>query len=522
MSSKLKLHDLLAKGYFPRELPPPFQTRQFADCVISSVPPSFHRSKKPGKFAVHNLARAGTLRRTLGIPNPIHQFRLARTIVKHWADIEACFGKARLSLSRPVIDPSGNRAVERKVPLGERPKYRAKVRASSRYLLQADISRFYSSIYTHSIPWAIHTKPVAKFKRKDKGLLGNILDTCVRNGQDQQTAGIPIGPDTSLIIAELILCAVDQAMPRKLLTNAFRYVDDYEFAFHSQGEAEDALGELQEKLADFELSLNPEKTRIVALPQVLEAPWAEELRAMPIRPSKAGPQATDLIRYFDCVFNYVHTFPNEHVVHYALQRVRSLALKKENWDLFEDLLIQSIMIQPGAIRYAIPILGEYQQIGYRVHKQKLSRMIHAMIDVHARQGHGSEVAWSLWAAILFEIKINKTAAKKLGEMDDCVVALLALDTQSRGLIDGGVAFPKWQACMTTESLYDRQWLLAYEANVKGWPPSVAGGDHVSHDKSINHLKAHGVSFYDENIVDELRKKKPRPKLTIQPSEYVGY
>jgi len=521
MPTILKLHDLLAKGYFPWELPPPFTTQQFADCVTSSVPRSFHTSPKPGKFAVHNLARAGTLRRTLGIPNPIHQFRVARAIADNWPDIEACFDKATISLSRPVIDSSGKRAVERREPFRELPIYRAKFRASPRYLLQTDISRFYSSIYTHSIPWAIHGKPKAKADHSDK-LFGNKIDTLVRNGQDRQTVGIPIGPDTSLIIAELILCAVDQAIPKKLITNAFRYVDDYELAFHSQGEAENALGELQERLSEFELSLNPGKTGIIALPRPLEAPWAEELRAMPIRLSKAGSQATDLIRYFDRVFDYVHKFPNEHVVHYALQRVHSLDLKKDNWHLFEDLLIQAIMIQPGAIRFAIPILGEHQQFGYQVHKQKLTKMIHGMIDLHVRQGHDSEVAWSLWAAILFNIKINKTAAKKLGEMDDCVVALLALDAQSRRLIDASIGFSKWRGCMTIDHLYERQWLLTYEANVKGWLPSVGGVDHVASDGNFNYLKTNRVTFYDTNVVAELREKKSKPEVSIQTSAYVGY
>jgi hypothetical protein len=32
--------------------------------------------------------------------------------------------------------------------------------------------------------------------------------------------------------------------------------------------------------------------------------------------------------------------------------------------------------------------------------------------------------------------------------------------------------------MTTDALYDEHWLLAYEANYRGWLPSVCG-DHVA-------------------------------------------
>ena len=36
------------------------------------------------------------------------------------------------------------------------------------YIFKTDIVNCYSEIYTHSIVWALHTKKVAKEKRKDK------------------------------------------------------------------------------------------------------------------------------------------------------------------------------------------------------------------------------------------------------------------------------------------------------------------------------------------------------------------
>jgi hypothetical protein len=94
-------------------------------------------------------------------------------------------------------------------PFDAIPVARARSRTASRYLLATDLSQFYPSIYTHSIPWALHTKSVAKAKPNDYSLLGNVLDLAMRNGQDKQTIGIPIGPDTSLVIAEAILSSVD-------------------------------------------------------------------------------------------------------------------------------------------------------------------------------------------------------------------------------------------------------------------------------------------------------------------------
>lgn len=64
------------------------------------------------------------------------------------------------------------------------------VRARAPLIVRTDINQFYGSIYTHSIPWALHGKATAKANRSP-ALLGNALDECVRNAQDGQTIGVP-------------------------------------------------------------------------------------------------------------------------------------------------------------------------------------------------------------------------------------------------------------------------------------------------------------------------------------------
>lgn len=85
-------------------------------------------------------------------------------------------------------------------------------RVGSRYLLKADISQFYPSIYTHTIPWALHSKATAKAGQRDVELAGNVLDKELQACQHGQTKGIAIGPDTSLGIAELLLSPIDHRM----------------------------------------------------------------------------------------------------------------------------------------------------------------------------------------------------------------------------------------------------------------------------------------------------------------------
>lgn len=47
-------------------------------------------------------------------------------------------------------------------------------------------------------------------------MLGNALDRDLRCCNSGQTMGIPIGPDTSLVIAEIITCLMDEQFQTKL------------------------------------------------------------------------------------------------------------------------------------------------------------------------------------------------------------------------------------------------------------------------------------------------------------------
>ena len=76
----------------------------------------------------------------------------------------------------------------------------------------------------------------------------------------------------------------------------------------------------------------------------------------------------------------------------------------------------------------------------------------------------------------------------VSEMDDDVIALLALDARSKGLTPSGLTFPKWSNYMRTDELMGEHWLLSYEANLTGWLPSISVPDHVSRGANFRFLK----------------------------------
>ena len=139
---------------------------------------------------------------------------------------------------------------------------------SMRYSVMAntDISNCYSSIYTHTISWALYTKKVAKLKRNDDTLIGNIIDKDIRQMRNGQTNGIPQGSVLMDFIAEIVLGYCDELLTNKLQSLdvkdyiILRYRDDYRIFCNNSVELELILKSLSEVLLDMNFKLNVSKT----------------------------------------------------------------------------------------------------------------------------------------------------------------------------------------------------------------------------------------------------------------------
>ena len=500
------LRTLLAKGYFPEALPPPFITHVFAKVVtdnLATLPPTFTQPTRHGHVAPHSMARVDILRRALGIPNPVFQFNLSSDLVTNWPQLAAHFGQSAISVSAPVDDVSGIRAVQWSRTFADIPALKAALRSTSRWILTTDIAKFYPSIYTHSIPWALHGKAFAKSQHSVQ-YLGNSLDRWVREGQDAQTVGIPVGPDTSLVIEEVILTAIDKALSAALQQaarppRALRQVDDYEFGCKTYADAENTLAVLQEILNDYELIINFEKTSIQELPLPIDDSWVSELRQYVIRRT-ADTQHTDLIAYFSRAFELARQNARDSVLKYAIRRLRNEpVLHQRNWALLENFLLQCASVEAGTIQPVLEMLIDHNSGRFPVSHSRIAEVLNDTISAACPLGYTNEAAWSIWGLIHWDLPLETRSMDVLSRSTDNIIALLALDAQSRGLAPGGIDVSAWRAFMTGDDLFGKQWLLSYEANFKNWLPSHGNAaDHVTLDSDFGFLKRHGVYFYDVN------------------------
>jgi hypothetical protein len=221
-SPKLTLSALLTRGYFPVELPPAFTTSSFAKAVSVStdlLPEELAAPPKRGKwcdYCAYSLARPASLRRRLALANPVPYYRLASAIIEHQDEL---LHKARSSifcLPKPTIKADGS--LTRSPPLDSVPPHRALVRVGKSVILYADVSRFYPSVYTHAIEWALSSKEAAKKRlraRPAEDSVGAQIDSLVQACQSGQTRGVPIGPVSSMLFAEIILSQVDARLEKE-------------------------------------------------------------------------------------------------------------------------------------------------------------------------------------------------------------------------------------------------------------------------------------------------------------------
>jgi Reverse transcriptase (RNA-dependent DNA polymerase) len=424
----------------------------------------------------HNLARHGGLRRPLRIPNPISYVRLSEILVDAWTILRNHTWETRLSSTRPQVLRNSPRAITPRYRYAEVPRLRALRRRGSRYLLCTDINQFYPTIYTHSIPWALHTKAACKANLAARGnpLLGDSIDKAFASMNDGQTHGIPIGPDASLVAAETLLAAVDRELKARCagVFQGFRYVDDYELAFSTLSDAEHVLVELQAILATFDLQLNPRKTEIHELPRALDESWAHDIGQLTIREA-AEPigQRNDIVALFSRAFGLAHGQPEKAVLRYAVSRLQGITVAPDGWRAFQNCLLGAVGADPATLPVVLGTLFRVGQAsGQPVAKAPLSSVFESVISTHAPRAHGSEVAWALWGALAWNTPLDASIARAVSLMEDDIVALLSMDADDRQLFPpGSLDRGRWDGMVSQgRALEGEHWLLAYEGHRQGW------------------------------------------------------
>jgi hypothetical protein len=517
MSAKTKserLRRLVSHGYFAPELPPCFVSRDLARyrklilAGIEALPqiknrPAFHRYiTEPSWFY---FPRFGKNDRRHGVPNPIAHLLLSRTIADNYVRLRSVAKESGISASPPIFDWNGSRALMRP-SVDLRDDFRVDLSSRREEYVSADIRAFFHSIYTHAIPWAIYGKEFSKANRSPD-LYGNLIDLLCRNAQDGQTIGLPVGPDNSRLLAEIIGSAIDGKIREKLAvgsSDASRYIDDYTISSGAGRSGENMIAALRQATAQFELELNYEKTAIVPTSNRLESGWKDEVKSYVPR----GAHNDEFQHFFYRVGRICADHPDTNVEKFALQNARRALMRAADWAKVQSHLIASYRRNASLIAFLVEILILRENATQDVDKTKLAEFIEHRLPVLAQENRSGEIIWLLFLALRLGVSLSSASIAPLTEMENSSIALLIALCVNQHLIEGHVDFTRWNASLNANGLTSGMWLFAYESVALGINPDVSTA-FIEEDPYFSLLHSRRVRFLDidngfTSIADTLR------------------
>lgn len=379
------------------------------------------------------------------------------------------------------------------------------IRGAYPLVLKFDVRNFYRSVYTHSIEWAIMGKTAAKAglrSRVPKTFAGE-LDEYVRIGQDGQTVGIPVGPDTSLVLAEALLTSVDEKLG---LTSerAVRFYDDYEIGVSSEAEADGILERAGEALSEFELEINPSKSGAFPSRDELDSAWRTQLKLLSREPLR---RAEDLLDLFAFACSLAKQNPDAYVLNYFIRRMRMVVLPKTIWDTWQTILRASAFAESGTLRVVYEQLDLYSRIGYPLAKEPLRALLHQKAERELRRAITSELSWIIFGFLKFEIKPEKHLLEEVLTKGDDVSRILAIRLAAERKINIKTKISELLKRVGPASPKSEHWLLFWEIYRNSWAKDKTLGTALKAEPIFDFLERESISFLREPDIDLLEIPK---------------
>jgi hypothetical protein len=504
---------LIRTAYLPQEVPPAITTRYFADFCRDNF--AFLKAqqgslmKTTTNYETFTAPRAKSGRRNLALVHPLAQTNISLLITQHRKPIKDLISKSTTSLYR-TEDDLGNSIAFLGLDFSQRHPLQAKTASEYPFILSADISRFFYTVYTHSIPWAVIGKEKAKhWLISDRSRLSSHwsdeLDRALQAGQSRETFGIPVGPDTSRIVAEVLFAGIEsdeQLAPFLRDRIAFRLVDDLTVGFESEEDAYRALAALRNALWKFNLQLNEEKTFVSRSRQVMRERWELDHEAFLISDTDVNEQAIQLARFFELTFHFCSSSGTDTPALWTCRRISQLKNIKENFELILDGLFRLAREFPRSMTYVTSILINNQDFCSKPDtKKRIERWCRSTIKTHVRHGHDFEVAWSLVVCGVLKIKLHKSDLD--GEMpvpSPTILALLGL-LHEKGLLTNPLSTWPWKSKIKKLGVLDSYWLPFYESVRRGWSKDKNLVRAVNAHPVLARMLASKVTFLEDRIFD---------------------
>lgn len=261
---------------------------------------------------------------------------------------------------------------------------------SYEYVMHSDIAECYGSVYTHSIPWALHTKTFAKQNRGDQ-YVGNKIDKLLRYMSFGQTNGIPQGSSLMDFIAEMVLGYADLKLSVKLNEKGItdykilRYRDDYRIFTNNPQASEEITKYLTEILIGLGMRLNAQKT-FISNNVVIDSIKPDKIYWNAVKKSSSSLQGHLLLLH-----DLASKFSNSGSLRKALDRFYHRLIKveetKENVNVLTSIIMDIAFKNPITYPVCCAILSKLLSLTTEEEKQIILDLINKKFEKIPNTSH---------------------------------------------------------------------------------------------------------------------------------------
>jgi len=461
-----EIYDRLVQyGMFSEKLPPILSAESFLNYCKNQCKQSFE-NRWYGYVSYENI-RNINIPRNIGIPTPMGHELLCKCLSKNWDQITEYF-KTKTAGQPRIVSRIHIRKMRDTNALFEM-NYKnwrfdgtpePDIYIGKKYMVHADISKCFPSIYTHAIPWAAAGKTVAKNQVNKKNLWYNQIDKFAQYSKNGETHGLLVGPHTSNILSEIILCAIDEKLIKKYPCY-IRNIDDYICYTDSREDAEKFLTDLNRELREFDLLMNHKKTVILELPLCVVETWIHKIQnQISILKKKDYVDYKDIQAYIDFAISLVNkNDDNQSILYYAIKVIKEFNLTKNAKSYLVKSMVSLSLLYP----YLVPILGEYVFKPYQVKKEKVSEYANLIFDKYISKNNFEACAYAILYSVNVDSELKNFDLNKIIKSKDCILLLLALIYCKKGKLSYGIQkLEKTANGLMSNNEMDQYWLFIYE------------------------------------------------------------
>ncbi len=459
---------LLGFGMFSDKLPPFLTSKPFFDYCQNNNP-TFSNTKPEQSYIYYENMRNINVPRPLGIPTPMSYQKLCVHLRNNWGKIIDHFEKnttnEKHKISRIHIRKKKDSEKLFNMNYSDFKKDGSPepdLLIGNNYVINADISTCFPSIYTHSLSWALVEKEIAKAHKgvQYKNEWYNELDFFVRNNSNGETHGILIGPHSSNLLSEIILTSIDFELSRKGW-KYIRNIDDYTCYVTDVEEGQKFLIDLSEQLRKYKLVLNHKKTTITPLPIASTDRWVRKLNTYLKLTEKTVMDYKDVQAYLDLAIELMHSNnDNSAIINYTIKVLANKKLSTNATDYYIKTIFHLTIIYP----YLVPLLEEHVFKAFNVEKESIMEFSKKIYDEGIKNNYYELTSYSIYYSLIFEFEIQDIDFDIIMKSNHCILLLLGFLYCEKNKLNSEVKVFKRLAreLIKDKDDFEQNWLFVYE------------------------------------------------------------